>query len=349
MPLAVEFTVAAGETLALVGPSGAGKSSVLRAVAGLLKPAQATIRCGSVVWQAGTRWLPARDRAVGVVFQNYALFPHLTALGNVAEALGHRPRAGRQARARELLALVNLAGLEGRYPAALSGGQQQRVAVARALARDPKVLLLDEPFSAVDRSTRERLYAELASLRRQLAIPVILVTHDLDEAVMLADRLCVLHHGRGLQCDTPEVLMSRPLSAQVARLIGQRNVFEGQVVAHDEAGTWLAWGGRVLQAPLRPRFAVGQTVDWVIPGAYVVLHRPDKPSRGERENPVDGVVQEALALGDRSHLVLDVGAGADRPLRLSLPTHVLRRQGVVPGKSVRVSLLAEGIHLMTPS
>ena len=129
---------------------------------------------------------------------------------------------------------MHLTGLEGRKPHALSGGQQQRVAVARALARDPQVLLLDEPFSAVDRVTRQKLYRELAELRRSLALPIVLVTHDLDEAAMLADRMCMLHRGRTLQTGTPFEVMTRPADALVARLVDLRNVFEARVAARGD-------------------------------------------------------------------------------------------------------------------
>jgi molybdate transport system ATP-binding protein len=162
-----------------------------------------------------------------MVFQSYGLFPHMTALGNVTAAMGHVEAGRREARGRELLDLVNLGGLEARRPAELSGGQQQRVAVARALAREPKVLLLDEPFSAVDKATRQRLYREIAELRRTLDMPVVLVTHDLDEAIMLADRMAVLHRGRTLQTGTADEVTMRPVSPEVARLVDLRNLFEG--------------------------------------------------------------------------------------------------------------------------
>jgi molybdate transport system ATP-binding protein len=160
--------------------------------------------------------VPVHRRPVGFVFQSYALFPHMTALGNVVAALGHRSAAERVRRARELLALVHLAGFEQRRPAALSGGQQQRVAVARALAREPLVLLLDEPFSAVDRPTRRRLHGELRELRQSVRIPIVLVTHDIDEAAALADRLCVIDHGETLQTGRPADLLAAPANARVA-------------------------------------------------------------------------------------------------------------------------------------
>jgi molybdate transport system ATP-binding protein len=158
-----------------------------------------------------------------MMFQSYALFPHLTAIENVMEALGDLCPKERDGQARALLARMHLEGLEDRYPAFLSGGQQQRVAVARALARRPEILLLDEPFSAVDRVTRRRLRRELADLRRALPMPVILVTHDLDDVVRLADRMCVLHGGRILQTGAVEEVMACPSSETVAELLDLSN------------------------------------------------------------------------------------------------------------------------------
>jgi molybdate transport system ATP-binding protein len=219
--LDVELSVAPGEILALVGPSGSGKSTTLRAIAGLYVPSGGRIVCNGSVWldrETGIN-VPARERRVGMVFQSYALFPHLTAVENVMEALGDLRPEERYAQARALLRRMHLEGLEDRRPALLSGGEQQRVAVARALARRPDVLLLDEPFSAVDRVTRRRLRRELMELRRELPMPVILVTHDLDDVIRLADDMCVLHAGRILQTGAVEQVMARPASATVAELL----------------------------------------------------------------------------------------------------------------------------------
>ncbi|WP_439532729.1 ABC transporter ATP-binding protein [Polymorphobacter sp.] len=217
IPLNLSLTCAPGELLALVGPSGAGKTSLLRAVAGLHRPAAGQIHCAGEPWFDSAIGIdrPPHRRRVGLVFQSYALFPHMTALANIEAALGDTPAAQRRDRAHALLALVHLAGLENRRPAELSGGQQQRVALARALARDPQVLLLDEPFSAVDRRTRRALREELASLRATLTIPILLVTHDLDEAAAMADTLAVLYHGRLLQQGPPAEVLATPASPQV--------------------------------------------------------------------------------------------------------------------------------------
>ncbi len=198
IPLDVDLTVSEGETLALVGPSGAGKTTVLRAIAGLVGVIDGLVRCDGETWldTAAGIALAARSRRVGLVFQSYALFPHLSAQANVAEALGHIPSGERAARAEALLVRVHLDGLGHRRPHQLSGGQQQRVALARALARDPKVLLLDEPLSAVDHPTRRALHALLAEIRRDVAIPIVLVTHDVDDAVRMADTICFIEGGK---------------------------------------------------------------------------------------------------------------------------------------------------------
>jgi len=345
--LNAQLTCAAGELLALVGPSGSGKSTILRGIAGLFRPAHGQVRCAGQTWYDTDRAIDVkvRQRQVGFVFQSYALFPHLSAIANVMEGLGDGPRAQREKRARELLARVHLAGLEARRPATLSGGQQQRVAVARALAREPRVLLLDEPFSAVDRATRERLYQELAELRRELDMPVVLVTHDLDEALMLADRITILYRGVTLQSGPPFEVIARPATATVARLVGLKNLFSGVVVEHRDSITLLRWRDGVLEARLQQQFAPGAMVSWVIPSAAVLLHRRDRPSRGERENPVAGTVASMVRLGDNAAVSLRI-AGETNPLAMTIPLHVVRRHGVAMGETVSVSLLADGIHLM---
>lgn len=221
IPLDVEFSVAPGELMALIGPSGSGKTTTLRAIAGLYRPASGRIACHGATWfdSATGAFVPARQRRVGLVFQSYALFPHLTAIENVMEALGDSPAQQRRDEARALLERMHLHGLNDRRPAQMSGGQQQRVAVARALARRPDVLLLDEPFSAVDRVTRRRLRRELAEIRRDLPMPVILVTHDLDDVTRLADRVCVMDRGAILQRGTVDEVMRQPTSKTVAELL----------------------------------------------------------------------------------------------------------------------------------
>jgi molybdate transport system ATP-binding protein len=242
IPLDVAFSVAPGELLALVGPSGSGKTTLLRSIAGLWQPDQGQITANGAVWLdtgAGVNLAPYQRR-VGMVFQSYALFPHMTAVQNVTVAMDHLPRSQRAAEARRLLDLVNLTGLADRKPAQLSGGQQQRVALARALARTlgvkPAALLLDEPFSAVDRATRERLHAEIIGLRQHLSMPVILVTHDMNEAQTLADRMLVIDHGHTVASGATADVMSDP---QALRTMGIREVaamLTARIAAHEDDG-----------------------------------------------------------------------------------------------------------------
>jgi molybdate transport system ATP-binding protein len=352
IPLDAEFSCAAGEVLGLVGPSGSGKSTVLRAVAGLFTPTHGRVRCGDESWldtSTGTS-VPTTARSVGMVFQSYALFPHMSAAKNIETALGHLPSAQRADRARELLAQVHLDGLANRLPRELSGGQQQRVAVARALARDPKVLLLDEPFSAVDRVTRQKLYRELAELRKSLGMPVVLVTHDLDEAAMLCDRISILHHGRTLQTAAPDELMHKPFDRLVARVIDCKNIFEGRIDRHhpDTNTTMLNWQGQQLEVLLDQRFAVGATVDWMIPSSGLILHRRDRPSRGEHENPLYGTVAELTRLGDITSIAFSPTGTSENILHFAIQSHVAQRNQLESGVSIGVSLLKESIHLMVP-
>lgn len=350
IPLDLSFACAPGEMLALVGPSGSGKSTILRSIAGLYRPLECRVAADGEVWQESATGLhlPTWRRRVGLVFQSYALFPHLTARANVAAALGGIEPRMRGAKADELLALVNLTGLEQRRPAELSGGQQQRVAVARALAREPKVLLLDEPFSAVDKLTRGRLYQELAGIRQRLAMPIVLVTHDLDEALMLADSMCLLQRGVILQRGKPLDLVQRPATVEAARLVGQRNIFPARVIEHggDPATTILDWRGRRLEAAHQPQWPPEAAVSWLIPPSKVVLHRRDRPSRGEAENPVTGTVTSFIALGDSTISTVKLDGEETRALTFHAPRHVAERNRLGPGEQVGLSLLKEAIHLM---
>ena len=215
----------AGEIAALLGPSGCGKSTVLRAIAGLLPVAPGVISLDG----KDVSPLSGRERGIGMVFQNYALFPHMTVAENVAYPLSFRgwDRKRRQARVEELLATVQLTGLARRLPKQLSGGQQQRVAVARALAVDPTLLLLDEPFAALDRALRLDLQIELVRLQHTLGITTVIVTHDQEEAQALASQLVVMNRGHVEQTGSPTEIYDRPATLFVNSFVG----FAGQIRA----------------------------------------------------------------------------------------------------------------------
>ena len=359
--MAAEFDCGPGELVALVGPSGSGKTSMLRAVAGLWSPhrLQGHIVCDGQVWLDTARGLrrAPQQRRVGLVFQHYALFPHMSVQANVALAAGP---GWQEHQVGQLLARVGLADLVQRRPAQLSGGQQQRVALARALVRvmpapgtqaaagPGGVLLLDEPFSAVDAPTRQSLYRELAAWRQQVAAPMLLVTHDLQEARRLADRVVIVDAGETLQASAPDKVFASPRNARVAELVGIQNHYRGRF--HKDRTGWarLDWlgaqGALALQVIDKNRIDEGTPVTWVLNGEHVDLlplaEQPGQPNRVPCE------LREVLALGDVSLCVFSPLALPDQRITLNLTGRVLARMGLTPGAHVCLSLSPEALHIM---
>jgi molybdate transport system ATP-binding protein len=347
-PLDLRLELPEGAITSVVGPSGSGKTSILRLVAGLWAPASGLISFGGATWFASAAGinLPPRDRSIGVVPQRYALFPHLTARENVEAALLHLPRGRRTPQADAALARAHVAGLETRYPHELSGGQQQRVAVARAISRQPRVLLLDEPFSSVDRSTRNHLYAELKRLHAELGCTVMLVTHDLDEAALLSSHLCLIHRGRLVQAGPTHEVLARPESSEAARLLDYGNVFRASVVSHDRSRrvTVLDWHGVRLDAPLDVRAAPGQLVDWAIGHAEV---RPaEAGGRPAADNTFPAVVRDAVVLGDDLHVRLAPQHSPSLTLQMKISRHAASQHQAAAGAPLHVRLTPAAIVTM---
>src|SRR4051812_40063924 len=238
----VTLSIAPGEFVALLGPSGCGKTTLLRCIAGLIAPTSGDVR---VDGRDITR-LPVHRRGLGMVFQSYALFPHMTVAENVGFGLRMRriEKSDALSRVGEALALVHLDGLGGRYPTQLSGGQQQRVALARSLVTNPSVLLLDEPFGALDAQLRESMQIELRRMQRELGITTVFVTHDQREAFTMADRVAVMSAGTLQQFDRPSAIYNRPATPFVAEFIGQVNRLAGTVVGAQDGRSMITVSGR---------------------------------------------------------------------------------------------------------
>jgi putative spermidine/putrescine transport system ATP-binding protein len=273
----ISLAIRRGEFMTLLGPSGCGKTTVLNLIAGFFSPDGGDIRIG------GERIndVPPYKRETGMMFQNYALFPHMTVAANIGYGLKarHVPAPEISARVRDALSLVRLSGYEDRKPRELSGGQQQRVALARALVINPKVLLLDEPFSALDKNLRASMQVELREIQRKLGVTTVFVTHDQSEALSLSDRLAVMSEGRICQIGTPEEIYRWPCERFVASFVGDANVLRGRLDRIDGAQAIVAVGALRITVPSGPLagVAAGAPVDLFFRPEQLVLIDPSEP------------------------------------------------------------------------
>jgi sulfate/thiosulfate transport system ATP-binding protein len=301
----VSLDIVSGELIALLGPSGSGKTTLLRLIAGLESPTAGRIFFGD----EDASFKSVRERHVGFVFQAYALFRNMTILENVAFGLKVRPRATRppaheiRRRALELLDLVQLSGLEKRYPQQLSGGQRQRVALARALAIEPRVLLLDEPFGALDAQVRKELRKWLREIHDRTGHTTVFVTHDQEEALELADRLVVMSQGSIEQVGTPDDVYDRPNSPFVFGFIGESSSLPVQV---ENGELWS--GGR----------AIGLAASDAAPGPATLYFRPHDVELVEADASLAGVVAAARRVGGTRRVELEIG-GAQERVEIDLP------------------------------
>ena len=305
----VSLDIAQGEFFALLGPSGCGKTTLLRILGGFEAPNSGSIHIDG----ADLTVEPANLRPVNMVFQNYAIFPHLDVRQNIGYGLRHEglSKAQMGQRIDEALATIKLEGLGDRGANELSGGQRQRVALARALVKHPKVLLLDEPLSALDKNLREQMRVELRALQQKVGITFIFVTHDQEEALSMADRIAVMSDGKVRQVDTPERLYEAPTSREVAAFIGSMNFLDG-TVAGVEGGSVMVDAG-----PLG-KLLVGAPGDGAPSqgDAVTVGIRPEKLTLGDRPPPaganaVKGILTAAAYLGERNHFIVSVEGVAD--------------------------------------
>ncbi|MCZ8374060.1 MAG: ABC transporter ATP-binding protein [Beijerinckiaceae bacterium] len=324
----VDLAVARGEFISLLGPSGCGKTTLLRIIAGL-----AAADGGSVTLDGqDISRLPPHRRDVGVVFQNYALFPHLTVAENIAFGLRAKgaPAAEITATVERFLTLIHMAAFADRSVRALSGGQQQRVAVARALATKPKLLLLDEPFSALDRKLRETMQIDLRRLLRELGTTAIFVTHDQDEALIMSDRIAVMNRGRIEQLDTPEAIYARPATPFALEFVGLSTRIAGTVTAYDPAGL-VTVETSLGSLRSRGRFEVGSPV--------LLGVRPERIAFGAAggENVVAPVLSDIVFQGAR--IQAHFASPDQRPVMIE--TSGALPAGLTAGSPVTISFAVE--------
>ena len=335
------------EILVLFGPSGAGKTMTLQVIAGLATPDEGEVVVdGRVLFRRGRPGnsvnLPARSREVGYVFQEYALFPHLTARENIAYPLWRHRDARRRVQA--LLDQMRLEHVADRRPAELSGGQRQRVALARALAREPRVLLLDEPFSALDPGLRERLIDELRTLQRERRLVLVCVTHDLEDALDLGDHLAVVREGQVEQVGSTDDIFHRPASQPAAEILGIRNLFRATVRASALDHLQLDWDGLLVTAPAQP-VAAGEEVSVFVAPEDVKLLYNDRPiGRTLAANQFEGVVESVRTMpGGR---MVRVGLANGHGVEVRGSTYVYEELGLEPGRRVGLAIREAGIRVL---
>jgi iron(III) transport system ATP-binding protein len=308
----VGFDVPSGGFFTLLGPSGCGKTTTMRCVAGLERPDAGTIQIAGDQVSSPQSFVPTERRPIGMVFQSYAIWPHMSVFENAAFPLRvARPRVGRreiEQRVRATLELVDLGHLASRDATQMSGGQQQRLALARALVRRPKLLLLDEPLSNLDAKLRERLRIEIRDLQRRLGITTLYVTHDQAEALSMSDKIAVMDSGRISQLGTPREIYQRPLTSFVANFVGTCNFIESQTVSMTDTTTTVdaAMGSQLLQVDQTSTRGKGDGVVVAIRPERVLLH-PVGRSVG-RANVFQASVHSVVYLGERLEASLRVGA-----------------------------------------
>lgn len=334
----VGFDVPAGQMISLIGPSGCGKTTTLRMIAGLEQPDIGSIVAGGRVLVGGEARLPPEQRDLGMVFQSYALWPHMTVFDNLAYGLKRRghARAAIAGKVAEVLRIVGMSDYAARFPGQLSGGQQQRVALSRAIATEPGILLFDEPLSNLDAVLREQMRFEIRSLQQRLGITGVYVTHSQDEALAMSDQIAVMRDGRIVQIGKPAEIYGRPRSRFVAAFIGLTNLVDLQAISVDGNGVAGSLsGGAIIRARVGAIEAAssGGTVAVSIRPVEIAISRG--ASAGNAENRLAGRVRTTAFTGGLIDYFVDVGGGLELRVQTTPPA------AAEPGDDVMLSFAAD--------
>lgn len=336
----ISLTIKSGQFVTLLGPSGCGKSSTLRIVAGLLKPSS-----GSVLFDGrDVTALDSAKRNIGMVFQSLALFPHMTVAENVSFGLKMKkiPREDIAKRVQRILEIVRLGHLADRYPAQMSGGQQQRVALARALAVAPSILILDEPFGALDRKLREAMQVELRALTRELRTTALFVTHDQEEALMLSDCVAVMNKGVLEQFGNPEEIYKKPHTHFVADFMGMTNFLSGRVKDISGTTACIELAGATLHAPALCGLAVGASVKLAVRPEKIAMTTEPFVAAETQTETLSGSIKLVTYHGESSRYVIELKFGETLVV---IERTEARRQPLVPGTPVWARWRTDDVHL----
>lgn len=340
---------AGNELVVLFGQSGSGKTTTLRCIAGLEKPNGGKIKVNEKVYFDCHKRieLPPQQRSLGYVFQNYALFPHMDVKKNITYGLNGWKEEEKEKRMKEMLQLLHIEGLEDHYPAQLSGGQKQRVALARALASKPDILLLDEPFSALDMVVRMKLREKIIKIQKDLDIPVLFITHNRVEAFTLADKIVILHEGKVQQAGTPEEVFYHPKNRHVAELVGVSNIFDdAEIMECSNSDTTIIKTGNMSLITRRTHHKPGDKVAWGIRPENLDLLPPHKKDSENEVNTFKGTIATVVNKGASKMMAIELD-GDNKMILIEISNRVSEELKLQPGSQCLIKIKPENLLIFT--
>ncbi|UMZ73152.1 sulfate/molybdate ABC transporter ATP-binding protein [Natranaerofaba carboxydovora] len=349
--LDIDLNVEGGIT-ALFGPSGCGKSLTLRCISGLTEPEEGQVNLNNNIFFDKEKSIntPVKRRNIGFLFQDYALFPHLTVEKNIGFGLKNLSKSEKKEKVNQMLKIMRLDNLGKRYPSQLSGGQKQRVALARTLVVDPDLLLLDEPFSALDAPVRKKMQEELLTIHNKFPVTTLLVTHSLEEAFMLSDNIAVMDDGKILQMGPKEKVLNEPSCRTVARFTGNRNIFSGKIISKEDDHAKIKCNGLILKAP-NLNYNLGESVNVSIRPTEVLFVRQDLGKRGlNKDNVFEGTLLDKRIEHSTSYtLFLKLFSFPqnedDYDLEIHVSLHIYNKLKLASESNVYVTLPPESLSI----